>query len=134
IHYTADAGDNFPKRLAEHAERAQWFKLQVNSQKEAESATAYSLEEGLKQLHDLTQRVTGGAIGLKELFPLSLATYALFWVDRSVGAPMWLSILFFAFGSYMDLHQEEPHPELKKSLEALRAEIADLRRELHRRA
>lgn len=99
-----------------------------------ESLTARSVNHLCKQLSDGIRRVTNETVALKELFPFGVAAYALWWVDRSIGAPLWLSLLIFSWSSYMDLHEDESGGGVAASLDALRAEVASLRTELRRRA
>lgn len=129
IHYDPALLDNFNRQLAEHAEREELFALNVETQKD-ETGTARSVHDFLKLLSDIVKDATADTIDLKEIFPFAVGGYAFFFVDRSIGAPLWLSLMFFAFSAYMDLHETEPSPNVGESLEDLRAEIAALRSDI----
>jgi hypothetical protein len=124
INYDAPLFD-FNKQLAEHKEL---FTLNGEMQPE-DSSAARLVERSLKQLSDAVKEASGDAIDLKEIFPFAVATFALFFVDKTLGAPLWLSLLIFSFSSYMDLH--EPEDNINESLGELRAEVSGLRADLH---
>lgn len=127
IYYDADLIDSFNKGLAAHAAQGNLFNLKTESKKE-ESGIARSIDVGFKQLSDGIKHATGETIDLKEMFPFAVATIALFFVDKTLGAPLWLSLLFFSFSSYMDLHEADPEPNnVIGSIESLHLEIAALR-------
>jgi hypothetical protein len=134
IQYDPEGPDNFNKRLAQYAEHEKLFALEVTSQEpEDESSTARAIADLFNRLNQVTKRKTNDAIDLRDLFPLGTAIYAFFWVDRSIGAPLWLSMLFFSWSAYMDLHETEPSQKVAETLEALRAEIAALRADIRNR-
>lgn len=89
-----------------------------------------SLESFVKQLRENIKRETGDAVDLKQFFPASIALYDLLFVKRSRPTPLWLTLLMFSFSSYMDLNRIDPQQQIDKSLEALRTEIAALRKEV----
>lgn len=133
IHYDPSLLDNFQHSLAEHVKNEELFTLDISSQRE-ESGIARSLDLGLKELSDTVKHATDETIDLKEIFPFVVAIAALFFVDKTLGAPLWVSLLIFSFSSYMDLHEKEPetNEQVLDSIESLREEIAHLRAEIRR--
>lgn len=130
IHYDPGLLDNFRQSLAEHVKDEELFMLDTCPQK-GESGVARSIDRGLKEISDTVKHSTGEAIDLKELFPFAVAAAALFFVDKTLGAPLWVSLLIFSFSSYMDLHEpEQPDGQVVDSIKSLREEIAALRGEI----
>lgn len=129
IYYDSSVLGDFRKRLAEYGADDDLFTLKKEGQ-EDKSLTARSIGGALKFLSQGVKRVTGDVIDLREIFPLAIGAYAFFFVDRAVGAPLWLSMLFFSFDSYMDLHEDESNEPVVDSVESLRDEIAALRAEV----
>jgi hypothetical protein len=129
LHY--DIGiEDFNERLAEHAGRQQLFTLRIDKSVE-KTKPKHAIISLLEELRESTLRETGGMIDIKEIFPLAIGLYDLFFVKRSRNTPLWLTLLMFSFSSYIDLHKAEPEQEILTSLESLRAEIAALRKEIH---
>jgi hypothetical protein len=129
IRYDAGLLRDFDERLAEHAAAEGLFALDAEP-KTNDSATARQVEGFFTRISNVFKLATSGAIDLKELFPFAVGTYAFFFVDRKTGAPLWLSMLFFAWDAYMDLHDPDPGQELDEPLAAIRADIAALREDV----
>ena len=129
IRYDPELHPDYRADLATHAAREKLFALEIDSQDE-ESGTARSLNSFFGELSDGVKQATSDMIDLKEIFPFAVGTYAFFFVDRTIGAPLWMTLMIFSFSSYMDLHEEEPGEDVAESLDALRAEIAALRKEI----
>ena len=125
IQYDESAQPELSKRLANPNVIVE---LQVSHA--ADSAGPKPFKKFVRELSENIKRESGDAIDLKELFPLSIAAYDLFFVKRSKPTPLWLTLLMFAFSSYMDLNRVDPHQRLDESMEALRLEIAALRKEV----
>lgn len=118
-------------KLGERLHRAEpHFAFALEILRTTNNAQAGSFENFIRQLRQNIKRETADAIDLKQLFPLSIAAYDLLFVKRSKPTPLWLTLLMFSFSSYIDLNRADPHPGIDESLEALRAEIAALRREV----
>jgi hypothetical protein len=129
LHY--DIGlEDFDERLAEHAGREQLFTLRTD-QAVSKAKPKHVVISLLEELREGMLRETGGIVDLKEIFPLAIGLYDLFFVKRSRNTPLWLTLLMFSFSSYIDLHKAEPEEEIVTTLESLRAEIAALRKEIH---
>lgn len=86
--------------------------------------------QSFERLNGEVKRGTQGMIDLKELFPFGLGIYSFFFIDWTIGAPLWLSVMFFSWDAFFDLHDPEPSQYVVGSVEALRAEIAALRGEV----
>jgi len=142
VRYDRSLAGVFAGALASYAAEHQLFALPCADSETCISDTSRSVETTLGALNRAVQQATGNAINLKELLPLAFGAYALLFVDKAAAASQWLNWIQFAFGSYMDLHEEEPIAELgqkveevgaevierqETSVEALRAEIAELR-------
>jgi hypothetical protein len=129
IRYDPDLQDGFDERLAGHAQSEQLFTLSPKREQE-EHGRIHSVEDVFRKLSSEIKRETHDAIDLKEVFPLAIAAYDFFFVKRSRPTPLWMTLLIFAFSSYIDLHRAESHQPVMDSIDALRAEIASLRTEL----
>jgi hypothetical protein len=129
IYYDAHSLPDFNWRLAKYAADEDLFNLRKKSQDE-QSLTARSIGGVLEFISGGIKSVTRETISLRELFPLAIGTYAFFFIDRATGAPLWLSMLFFSFDSYMDLHEDEPEKASEDSIESLRDEIAALHEDI----
>ena len=86
------------------------------------------------QVNEVLRASTSGSADLRELFPIAVALYAFFKVDRTRGAPLWLSMLFFSFSAYQELHDDEPWRETRDEIRALGHEITRLKEALERHA
>jgi hypothetical protein len=87
---------------------------------ESIESTAAAIDRGVQQL-------TFNGLGAREIFPLGMAAYAFFFIDRMMGAPLWLSMLFFSFSSYCDLHpSRRSDQKIENVLEEIRDELRAL--------
>jgi hypothetical protein len=70
------------------------------------SRAAHSVVHALRILNQQVRQATGNAIDLKAMFPMIIAGYAIvFEMRRRMPSPRWLTLLVFAFDSFMRLHQ-----------------------------
>ena len=131
ILYKAGLLDDLQELLVQPDEVQQVLALRTLA-KADESGLAMSMDLFFERLSEAFKTATGQAVGLKEIFPLAIGLYAFFFVDRTIGAPVWLSMIFFSFSAYMDLHEspDDLEREIFASVESLHREIADLRSEI----
>jgi Heavy metal associated domain 2 len=131
IHFENFQLDEFNRGLADYAAHEDLFILDLNSHLE-ETNISHSIDSGFKNLSNGVKRATSGAIDLKELFPVALAAAALAVVKKAKGTPLWVSLLNFAFSSYMSLHEPEQIENVViKEIKSLHEDIAALRAEIH---
>lgn len=125
VRYDRSLAGVFTGALASYAAEHQLFALPCDNSESCVSDTSRSVETALGALNRAVQRATGNAINMKELLPLALGAYALFFVDKAVAASQWITWIQFAFDSYIDLHEKEPIVELSQKVEEVGAEILD---------
>jgi Heavy metal associated domain 2 len=133
IHYEPEFYEGFTARVAEHFRTEQLGTLVLERQS-GRSEGIHTIKDVFRSLEDKVKRETHDSVDLKELFPLAIAAYDYFFVKRSRSTPMWLTLILFAFSSYMDLHKADPNRQVIVAVDALRAEVAALRTEIHTHA
>ncbi len=126
LKYAPDLHDVFAGRLAGHAAELGLFHLAQDDDEQPRSLAGESIEHALGAANRAIQAGTGNGVSLKELFPFSVAAYAVLFVDKAIAASQWLSWIQFAFSSYVDLHQNGGLHTLGRKVDALREAIADL--------
>lgn len=145
IHYDPVLFAEFPQVLAAYGREHNLFMMPCDDTAPCISEADRSVNRIFGGLNRTVQGVMGNMINLKELLPLALGAYGLFMVDRSAAAAQWLNWIQVAFGTYVDLHEDEPISEVRQKLdlvgasileqqiaatEALQAEFAALRAEM----
>jgi hypothetical protein len=76
------------------------------------SETAHSIVRALRRFNQQVRHATDNAVDLKVLLPMLVATYTvLFEVRKRAPSPRWLTLLVFAFDSFVRLHQLQPGAE-----------------------
>lgn len=64
------------------------------------------------EIDDTIREATGNALDLKVLLPLVAGGLGLTMLGESRRTPIWLTLLMFAFGSFISLHGEESVEEI----------------------
>jgi len=86
---------------------------------EKRSELSHKIVETVTELDDALRIATGGAMDLKLLAPIVIAGLGLTLLGRSRTTPIWLTLLMFAFSSFVALHGAGGELELTQELEAL---------------
>lgn len=68
------------------------------------SELSHAIVETVTELDDALRIATGGAMDLKLLVPIVMAGFGLTFLGRSRTTPIWLTLLMFAFTSFVALH------------------------------
>jgi hypothetical protein len=74
------------------------------SGKSSRSDVAQALTLAVAELDDLVREATDNAVDLKVLLPLAAAALGLTLIGRGHRTPVWLTLIMFAFSSFMSLH------------------------------
>jgi hypothetical protein len=89
LHY--DTGiEDFNERLAEYAGRERLFTLKTDKYVK-KGKPKHAVISLLGELREGILRETGGIVDVKEIFPLAIGFYDLFFVKRSRNTPLWLT-------------------------------------------
>jgi hypothetical protein len=130
IEYQGDA-QTFPQYIADHGQRSGVFTLHRPGL-EPPTGLARAITDVTHRVNGVVRETVHGAADLRELLPIAIGLYAVFAVDRAVGAPLWLSLLFFSFSSYQGLHPTEEIQDVQTTLQELRSDIAAVKGTLDR--
>ena len=123
VRYDPKLFTSFTASLTEFAREHSLFAIAGQNAAPCVSNADRSLNRFLGSVNRAVQAGLGNAINLKELLPLAVGVYALFFVDKAVAAAQWLNWIQFAIDSYVDLHENEPVEELGQTMEALFADL-----------
>ncbi len=69
-----------------------------------ESELSRSVREFFTEIDDAIKESTDNVLDLKTLLPLALAALGITYVRAGKGTPVWLTLMIFAFSSFMALH------------------------------
>jgi hypothetical protein len=119
--------------LTDRASKAELFLLSAPHEEDDDPVVSLldrGVERVFTKVNRITQETTGHAVNLKEVFPLGVLVYAVLFVDKAIAASQWLSWVQFAISTYLEMHEDEPIAGIGDSVEALRAELQELRKEL----
>jgi hypothetical protein len=83
---------------------------QPNRKRVQQSLLANAVAETMAELDDAVGEATGISVDLKILAPLAAAGFGFSLVGRNRITPLWLTLLMFAFSTFLDLHQPQSGP------------------------
>lgn len=117
ILHSPQAQHEFDHALASPAQKPLPFVLQAVSMPPSSSSIrrgrrkpagqsdlSHAIVETVTDLDDALRTATGGAMDLKLLVPFVLAGLGVTFLGRSRTTPIWLTLLMFAFSSFVALH------------------------------
>jgi hypothetical protein len=125
IRYDPRLFAEFPGALQAYALEHDLFEFPCSDDAPCISAADRSVDRLFGDINRKVQTALGNTINLKELLPLMLGAYGLFFVDRTAAAAQWLNWIQVAFDTYIDLHEDEPVTVLRQKMDALGARILD---------
>ena len=145
LEYDATLFPRFRNLLTAYAAEHGLFTMRCDEAHPCVSEADRSIDRLAGELNRAVHAALGGAINLKELLPLLMGVYGLFFVNKSQAAAQWINWVQVALDTYIDLHEDDPVVELKQSvdlmgsqflaqqaqiIETIRTELAALRDEV----
>lgn len=76
-----------------------------------QSMVAHAVAEAVRDVDDAVRDATGNVLDLKVLLPIVAGVLGLTLIGRSRRTPIWLTLMMFAFSSFMTLHDVSEIPE-----------------------
>lgn len=117
IRYAPDAHRDFEERLATHGNGDAWFSLQpspgngrsdpAKGSRRKHSAAASGVFGYFRELDEAVKAATDNQLDLKVILPLGVALVAMFALRGRASTPLWLTLMIFAFSSFLGLHAGE---------------------------
>jgi hypothetical protein len=123
VQYDSTLFPRFIGLITEYAAEHSLFTITRDESHPCVSQTNRSINHFASELNQAVHAALGGTINLKELLPLVMGAYGLFFVDKGQAAAQWINWIQVALDTYIDLHEDDPVADLKESVNLLGAQM-----------